>query len=44
MRDRRRLTRQIAGLLALLLFFVLLNGGMYLLLTRRLSNNFDSAG
>ena len=43
MRDRRRLTRQIAGLLALLLFFVLLNGEMYLLLTRRLSNNFSGA-
>lgn len=43
MKDRRRLPRQIAGLLALLLFFALLNGGVYLLLTRRLSNNFSGA-
>jgi phosphate transport system substrate-binding protein len=43
MRDRRKLARQIAGLLALLLFFVLLNGSVYLLLTRRLGNNFSGA-
>ena len=42
MRDKRRL-RHIAGIAALLLFFVLLNGGMYLLVTQRLRNNFSGA-
>ena len=43
MSRRRTILRQIALLLCVVLLFVSFNGGLYLLLTRRLSNNFSGA-
>ena len=39
--EKRRLLRQTAWLLAAAAFFVLLNGGIYAVLTRRLGNNYS---
>ena len=43
MKTRSGLGRQILGLVLLAVFFVLLNFSMYLLMTRRLANNFSGA-
>ena len=41
MTDKKRLTKQVLAIAAVVLVFVLFNGGIYVLLTRRLANNFS---
>lgn len=41
MTDKKRLAKQVLAIIAVVLVFALFNGGIYVLLTRRLANNFS---